>query len=320
MSPLLTALVTVCILIAIYGVAAVSLNFQYGQAGLINFGVVAYFAVGAYTYAILTAPAPTPGSLDRYRWGFEMNPVAAFLIAGLVGVVFAVVTGWPALRLRGEYLALTTFAFAEVFQAFLINVPAVTNGTSGFSGVTQPLRGDLPVPYNVAILIVAGALLAVTMFVLGRLEQSPYGRTLRAIKADETGVTAAGHDPETYRRQAFLISAFFIALAGVVYVVWLTLARPPSFSAEMTFYVWIAMILGGEGRRWGVLAGIVALTVLDELIGQLPLSTVRSVQLVDAGQTFLTGFLFVAVLRWRVSGSRVVAPADRTGDHVDVAA
>lgn len=298
MSPLLAAAISVGILVGIYGVVAIALNFQYGEAGLINFGVVAYFAVGAYTFAILTSGPPNEASLDQYRWGFDLNPILAAVIAGLVGVVFAVLSGWPALRLRGEYLALTTFAFAEVLQSLLINVPAVSNGTSGFSNVVQPLRGEVG-NYNVFLLIVSLVLLVVTMWFFQRLVRSPYGRLLRAIKNDEVGVIATGQAPEKYRRQVFFISAFFIALAGVVYVIWLTLARPSSFGAELTFFVWIAMILGGEGNNWGVLAGVVGLTVLDELIGQLPVGSVRGVQLVDAGQVFFTGLLFVLVLRWR---------------------
>jgi branched-chain amino acid transport system permease protein len=128
---------------------------------------------------------------------------------------------------------------------------------------------------------------------------SPYGRTLRAVKDNEIGVVAAGERPETYRRQVFLLSAFFIAVAGVIYVVWLSLARPSTFGAEITFYVWIAMILGGEGNNWGVLAGILGLTVLDEVVGQLPLESIRAVQMVDAAQGILTGLLFIVVLRWR---------------------
>ena len=298
MSPLLAAVVTVGILVGIYGVVAIALNFQYGEAGLINFGVVAYFAVGAYTFAILTAGPPSEAALDQYRWGFDMNPLLAAVIAGAVGVLFAALSGWPVLRLRGEYLALTTFAFAEVFQSFLVNVPTVTNGTSGFSGIVQPLRGSMD-DYNLFLLAVSVVLLAITMWFFERLKRSPYGRLLRAVKGNETGVIATGEDPERYRRQAFFLSAFFIALAGVIYVIWLSLARPSSFGAEITFYVWIAMILGGEGNNWGVLAGILGLTVLDEVIGQLPFETVTAVQLVDAAQTFLTGLLFVLVLRWR---------------------
>src|SRR5690606_5373119 len=298
MSPLLAAVVSVGILVGFYGVVAIALNCQYGEAGLINFGVVAYFAVGAYTFAILTAGPPSEASLDQYRWGFDLHPLLAALIAGLVGVIFAAISGWPALRLRGEYLALTTFAFAEVLQSLLVNVPAVTNGTSGFANITQPLRGEVG-NYNLFLLIVSLALLAVTMLFFQRLVRSPYGRLLRAIKNDEVGVTATGQVPEKYRRQVFFISAFFIALAGVVYVIWLTLARPSSFGAELTFFVWIAMILGGEGNNWGVLAGVLGLTVLDELIGQLPVRSVRGVQMIDAAQVFLTGLLFVLVLRWR---------------------
>jgi branched-chain amino acid transport system permease protein len=298
MSPLLAAVITVGILIGIYGVVAIALNFQYGEAGLINFGVVAYFAIGAYTFAILTAGPPSETALDQYRWGFNLHPFLAALLAGLVGVIFAMISGWPALRLRGEYLALTTFAFAEVLQSSLVNVRAVTNGTSGFAGVVQPFR-DAVDNYNLLILVAALALLLFTMWFFQRLVQSPYGRTLRAIKGDEVGVTASGKSPEKYRREAFFLSAFFIALAGVVFVIWLTLARPTSFGAEITFFVWIAMILGGEGNNWRVLAAISGLIIFDELIGALPLESVEAVQRVNAGQIFLTGLLFVLVLRWR---------------------
>lgn len=300
MSPLLAALITVGILAGIYGVVAIALNFQYGEAGLINFGVVAYFAVGAYTYAMLTAGPPSPTSLDQYRWGFELNPALAAVIAGAVGVVFAAVSGWPALRLRGEYLALTTFAFAEVFQSFLLNTPALTNGTTGFANVTQPLRGRVD-NYNVFLFLVAIALLAFTLWFFERLVRSPYGRTLRAIKGNEVGVVAAGERPERYRRQVFLLSAFFIAVAGVVYVIWLSLARPSTFGAEITFYVWIAMILGGEGNNKGVLAAVLAFALLDEIVGQLPLESVRTVQLVDAAHTTFDGLLLIVVLRWRMA-------------------
>jgi branched-chain amino acid transport system permease protein len=298
MSALLAAAVTVGILVGIYGVVAIALNFQYGEAGLINFGVVAYFAVGAYTYAILTAGPPNPTSLDQYRWGFSLNPVVAAVIAGLVGVLFAVVSGWPALRLRGEYLALTTFAFAEVFQSFLLNTTVLTNGTTGFSNITQPLRGEIA-NYSVFLLAVSLILLGLTLAFFERLVRSPYGRTLRAIKGNEVGVVAAGERPERYRRQVFLLSAFFIAVAGVVYVIWLSLARPSTFGAEITFYVWIAMILGGEGNNKGVLAAVLGLAVLDEIVGQLPLESVRAVQLVDAVHTSVYGLLLIVVLRWR---------------------
>lgn len=298
MSPLLAAVVSVGILVGIYGVVAISLNFQFGEAGLINFGVVAYFAVGAYTFAILTAGPPSETALDQYRWGFNLDPFLAAGIAGLVGVLFAVISGWPALRLRGEYLALTTFAFAEVLQSALINVPAITNGTSGFAGVVQPFRESVE-NYNLLILAFSLALLGATIWFFQRLVHSPYGRTLRAIKGNEVGVVASGKDPETYRKQAFFLTAFFIALAGVMFVIWLTLARPASFGAEITFFVWIAMILGGEGNNWGVVAAIAGLVILDELLGALPLETVRAVQLLDAAHIFFTGLLFVLVLRWR---------------------
>jgi branched-chain amino acid transport system permease protein len=299
MNSLVAALVTVGILAGIYGVVAIALNFQYGVAGLINFGVVAYFAVGAYTYALLTAGPPSPSSLDQYRWGFDLNPMLAGAIAGVVGVVFAVISGWPALRLRGEYLALTTFAFAEVFQSFLVNTPALTNGTSGFANVTQPLR-DRVDNYNLFLLVVSITLLIVTVSFFERLVRSPYGRTVRAIKDNETGVVAAGERPERYRRQVFLLSASFIAVAGVVYVIWLSLARPSTFSAEITFYVWIAMILGGEGNNKGVLAAIFGLAIFEEIVGQLPLQSVRAVQVVDAAHTSIYGLLLIVVLRWRV--------------------
>ncbi|MGH3993735.1 MAG: ABC transporter permease subunit, partial [Pseudonocardiaceae bacterium] len=99
---------------AIFSLLTVALNLHFGVAGLVNFGIVAYFAVGAYTYVILTQLPPTP--LDQYEFGFELSPWIGIVGGIAAAVAFAAATGWPALRLREEYLALTTFAFAEVLH------------------------------------------------------------------------------------------------------------------------------------------------------------------------------------------------------------
>ena len=131
-------LVTVVTLGSIFGVVTLALNLQYARGGMINFGIVAYFAVGAYVYAIVTQPAPQ--GLDQYRFGFGMPWWIGVVLAGFGALAFAALTGWPTLRLRGEYLALTTFAFAEVFHSLLLNERRIGNGTVGLRKRQTPLR------------------------------------------------------------------------------------------------------------------------------------------------------------------------------------
>ncbi len=290
-------IITVITIGSILGVATLALNLQYARGGMINFGIVAYFAAGAYAYAIATQPPPK--GLDQYSFGFDWPWWAGFVAAGAAALVFAVVTGWPTLRLRGEYLALTTFAFAEVFHSFLINERRIGNGTVGLSNLERPVSDWGPIEEKYVFAAAAALLLLVTLIAFRRLLNSPYGRALDAIRDDEIAAAAVAKPVADMRRQVFLISAVPVGFAGALYAMFTTLAQPSLFTAEVTFVVWIALVLGGERPIYGVVLGTLGLVFFEEVVRAWPFETVRSAQIAASVEHVVTGLLFIAVLRFR---------------------
>lgn len=290
-------LLTVAIVGGIYAILCVALNLQFGYGGLINFGIVAYFAAGAYSYVILTQPPP--GAFDEYRFGFELPMWVGFLGAGAAGMLFAVVTGWPCLRLRGEYLALTTFAFAEVFHSLLVNQSNLSNGTLGFSGIDRPFA-DLVTggEYRYLLAGLVLGILAVVFVVSRRLIRSPYGRTLRAIRDDEIAAQLAEKPIQRHRLSVFLFSALVSGFAGALYVWYTTIVSPQLFTAEVTFLVWIALVLGGVGSNVGAVVGALILIGFQEVIRQFDFSSDVAGR-VSSLRVAATGILLIVLLRLR---------------------
>lgn len=289
--------VTVVTLGSILGVVTLSLNLQYSRGGMINFGTVAYFAVGAYTYAIFTQPAPQ--GLDQYKFGFSWPWWAAVVVAGIASLLFAAVTGWPTLRLRGEYLALTTFAFAEVFHSFLLNERRIGNGTVGLPNLLRPFGDWGPIEEKYVFAGAAAMLLIATLLVFRQLLHSPYGRALDAIRDDELAAQAIGKSAQRLRLQVFLISAIPAGMAGAIYAMYTTLAQPSMFTAEVTFVIWVALVLGGERSIYGVVLGTFGLIFFEEIVRSWPFETIRSAQIAASVENIVTGLLFIAVLRFQ---------------------
>lgn len=302
-------IVTVVMFGSLFSVLTLSLNLQYARGGMINFGTVAYFAAGAYAYAIVTQEPPS--GLDQYWFGFDAPWWAGVLAAGLASMVFAAITGWPTLRLRGEYLALTTFAFAEVLHSFLLNERRIGNGTVGLSNVERPSPEWLGLPDTYVFAGAAFVLMVLTMLVYRRLLNSPYGRAIDAIRDDELAAEAVGKDVKRLRFEVFVISAIPVGIAGALYAMITTLVSPSLFTAEVTFFVWIALVLGGEKTIFGAVAGTMALVLFQELVRAFPFESVRAAQLAASVEHMLTGMIFIVILRWqpfeRMARSRVRA-------------
>lgn len=290
-------LITVVILAGVFGVVALGLNLQFGHAGMINFGMVAYFAVGAYVYAILTARPPS--GLDFYLYGFDLPVWVGFLGAGVGGVLFAAVTGWPSLRLRGEYLAVTTFAFAEVFTAFVSNEQRFANGTRGMVQIRVPFEDVTFLDKRTVLALLSMGLLVVTFFVFQRIVGSPYGRSLEAIRDDEIAMTTSGKDTQRFRLQVFLVSAVFVGFAGALYAWYTTVAYPDLFTAEVTFIAWIALVLGGAGWKWGAVIGIYIIVLFEELVRTIDYTSFRAAQIAASLEVAALGILLVVFLRWQ---------------------
>lgn len=282
---------------AMFSVLTISLNLQYARGGMINFGTVAYFAAGAYAYAIFTQEPPS--GLDQYAFGLNAPWWVGFIAAGLAAMIFALVTGWPTLRLRGEYLALTTFAFAEVLHSVLLNERRIGNGSVGMANVERPDPMVLGLDDTLVYTLAACALMLATAWIFRRLLASPYGRLVDATRDDEIAAEAVGKNTARVRLQIFVISAIPIGLAGALYAMITTLVAPALFTAEVTFFVWIALALGGERTIIGAILGTMALVFFQEAVRMIPFETVRSAQIAASVEEVITGILFIIVLRWQ---------------------
>jgi branched-chain amino acid transport system permease protein len=298
--------ITVVTLVGIFGVLTVALNLELGEAGMIDFGLVAFFAAGAFVYAIFTQPPPT--ALQQYLWGLELPIPIGLLAGGLAASLFALLTGSLTLRLRGEYFALTTFAFAEVFGSFLVNEPRFGNATVGLVGLKRPYREIIGIDYDVFLALVSLTLLVVVVIGAQRIIKSPYGRTLRMLRDDEVGALTSGKPVARYRLQVFLLAAFTMGIAGGIYVWFTTLATPLLFTAGVTFLVWIALIVGGIGSTWRAVFGITIIVLFEELVRLVPYSTVRSAQIATSLRLSGLGLLLIVFLRWQ--------PVLRLGDRL----
>lgn len=297
---LVQLLITVITLVSILGVLTLVLNMQYGHGGLINFGLVAYFAAGAYVYVLITEPPPSEASLDQYLIGLDQPVWVGIVGAGLAALVFAAITGWPTLRLRGEYLALTTFAFAEVFHSFIVNEQRFANGTRGLVGVPRPFRESITfVDYDIFLAVVALTFLILVYLIFERIVRSPYGRALEALRDDELALVSAGKHVDRFRMEVFMFTAPFAGIAGALYIWFTTLAIPDLFTAEVTFIVWIALILGGEASNRGALLGITLVIIFEELVRSIPFDTIRAAQIAASLEVAALGLLLIVFLRWQ---------------------
>ncbi len=234
----------------IYALLALGLNLQYGYTGLVNFGVVALYAAGAYCSALL-ALAGVP-----------------ILLAMAAATLFAAACAWPigtvCLRLRDDYLAIVTLAFAEIVRTVIVSEDWLTSGPRGLPGIPRPFAAMTPHAAGLAYL--ALVLLAVVACILltVRLVHSPFGRLMQAIRDDEDAVRSVGKGPASTKLVVLAIGAGMTGLAGALYAHYLTFISPDQFVPLLTFYVWIAVITGGAGRIGGAIAGAVILTVFLE--------------------------------------------------------
>lgn len=294
------------VLVAMYSLLTTGLNIQWGYAGLINFSVIAFWGIGAYT-AMLVSSANSPLELG---W----HPATAIPLAIVAGTVVAVFIGIPTLRLREDYLAIASLGLAEVVRLVLLNERQWTAGSQGISGIPIPLSW-LPVGNRTVVLILAALFLATVFLFVRRIHRSPWGRVLRTIRADEDLAEALGKDTYWLKMQAFVIGSVVMALSGVLYVFYAQYLGPGDLLPLETFYVWVALILGGTGSDKGALLGGLVLVTIRE--GTRFISGTTAFELLTRGleflgvlshmntsslRLFLVGVLIVLVIRYRPQG------------------
>jgi branched-chain amino acid transport system permease protein len=257
-------LVSVATLMAIFGIAALGLNLQFGIAGLFNVGCAGFFAAGAYATAIVTGPHFTHG-----LGGFGLPVPLGLIAAPAVAAVLAALVAGLVLRLGGDYLAIATFGLAAALQVAATNAASVTGGPGGLSGIPLPLREGARLGGGIAWLGMCVAVAALAFAMLQRLDTAPWGRALRAVSEDLDAAAAVGKNTSRFRLQAFVIGAALTGLSGGLYAHNAGFISPQDFLPILTFQLYAMVIVGGVGRHAGALVGTVVVWALWSGSGQL---------------------------------------------------
>lgn len=277
-------LLAVFIVVLIYLLLSLGLTLQYGLTGLINFGIVGFFAIGAYVSALLSMQGVP----------LVLSFVAASIVAGLAA--------WPigliALRLRDDYFAIVTLGFSETIRLVIVNEAWLTNGVRGITGVPALFQNA----GQFAAIVTAAVLLAVNVVIIVMLHcivKSPFGRALEAVRDDETALTALGKSPARFKIEVLILGSALGGLAGAFYGHYVTYIVPDQFIPLTTFYIWMAIIIGGVGRVSGAIVGTILLISLLEgsrflrdLIPAIPDAEMASVRIGFVGLLLIVFLIF----------------------------
>ena len=242
--------------VAIFGIVALGLNLQWGYTGVFNFGIVAFFMVGAYTSAVLTLPAPNP-EFEDYIAGWSL-PVPVGWLAGMGAAgLLALIVGLPTLRLRRDFLAIATIGIAAILRSVANSVEGLVNRARGLNGIPRFLDeladGS---DYRWVMLGIALVMLLVVYVVVARVTGSPWGRVLRAIRENEDTARASGKDTVNFRMQSFVLGGMIMGLGGAIFAHRVNAIAPTSFSDLFgTFLVWTMLMVGGSGNNRGAVLG-----------------------------------------------------------------
>ncbi|PLY15247.1 MAG: branched-chain amino acid ABC transporter permease [Sedimenticola sp.] len=239
-----------------YVVLGLGLNIVVGLAGLLDLGYVAFYLVGAYSYALL-------------NYHFDIGFWMALPIGAMLAALFGIVLGFPVLRLRGDYLAIVTLGFGEIIRLVMENWNAFSHGPSGISNIPRPGFFGMDLSLDSAILYIyylVVALVIITIFVVNRLQDSRLGRAWIALREDEIACQAMGIDKTKTKLTAFALGATWAGLVGVIFAAKTTFINPASFTFLESAIILSIVVLGGMGSILGVIFGALVLILLPEYL------------------------------------------------------
>ena len=249
-------LIDVAVLAGIYIILALGLNVVVGYTGLLNLGFVAYYAIGAYSFALLNT---------KVGLGFWSAMPFAVIITTMAGFLFAV----PALRLKGDYLALVTLGFGEIVRITLNNWDSFTNGPNGIGGISAPTLAGMSLETLSAYYYLVLFFVLVAIVVIGRVQRSSIGRAWIALREDEIAASAMGIPSTLYKLYSVSFGAFWAGIAGCLFAAKMRFISPESFTFMESVLVLCMVILGGLGSIGGVIVGAVILVILPEILREV---------------------------------------------------
>jgi ABC-type branched-subunit amino acid transport system permease subunit len=281
------------ILTEIYGILALTLNFQFGLTGLANFGHVVFFMLGAYTSTILLLVA---------HCSFPVALLGAIIVSGIFGFLISI----PTSHLKSDYWAISTLAFAEIVRKVFYNENWIVGGgyyrggAYGIAGIPAPLdhyfsSGMYPFFY----LAVTSFFLLAIYLLLEKLTQSPFGRALKGIREEEVLSEALGKDVAVFKMKAMSISGALAGVAGSLYASYMGFVGPDQFMPLVTFVVWAMIVVGGTGSNRGALLGALVIQVFYSstryLKDYIPIGADRlaSIRMVIIGVLIILTILFM---------------------------
>ena len=258
-SGIIAYLVSLAVMAGIYAVFALGLNIQWGYTGLFNIGIAGFFAIGAYTSAMITTPMPT-GVYAQYVhqiFGLNLPFVFGLLGAALVCGIVALLIGIPTLRLGEDYLAIATLGIAETVRLIFNNETWLANGPRGLMGLPQPLHKLVePNNYNYIYLIIIVLVMVLIYLLIERAIRSPWGRVLRAIREDEVSASMSGKDIFNFKMQSLIFGAMVMGIGGALYAHYTKAISPSVFTPLYgTFIIWVMLMAGGSGNNKGAILG-----------------------------------------------------------------
>nr|WP_297460923.1 branched-chain amino acid ABC transporter permease [uncultured Halomonas sp.] len=275
---ILAYLVSFSIMAGIYAILSLGLNSQWGLTGHLNFGIAGFFAIGAFTSALITMSMPTGvlASYAKQAFGLEMpflvGVLAAAIVAGLVAFLIAI----PVLKLREDYLAIATLGIAEVIRLAFQNERWLANGPQPLRGIPRPLACLVEDPtcawlpdslatwltplaqrdYIFPYLVIVALFVAIIYVALERISRSPWGRALRAVREEESSAAMNGKNVASLRIQSFVVGGVIMGIAGALYGPYVISISYSHFRPLFaTFLVWVMLMLGGSGNNRGAILG-----------------------------------------------------------------
>ena len=298
---LVSYLVFFAIVASILAIAVLGLNLQWGNTGLFNGGVVAFFGAGAYGTLILGG-GPQDGQLGGLGLFYPLALLGGMATAGLLAWGVGILT----LRLRHDYLAISTFGIAVAFENLMRNAQWLGGGSQGLRGFDRPLRTALGdgFLYNIMFLLCVLVLLVLTYRFLETLVASPFGRQLRAIREDETAARSLGKIPARIRLTAFVTGSVIMGLAGGLYGTFYAFVSPQDILPTLTFQIWAMLIVGGAGNNKGAVLGAFliwgAWTASGWALSRF--APIEAQLYTGSIQYILIGLVIVGMLLWRPQG------------------
>ncbi|MCD6400066.1 branched-chain amino acid ABC transporter permease [candidate division WOR-3 bacterium] len=246
-------LLHILVIAGIYIILTLSLNLIVGYTGLPALGHAAFSCIGAYTSSLLAL-------------NMGVSPWIGLLIGAYLAALSGVVIGYPAVRLKGDYLALATFGMGVIVYSIAKNWVSLTRGPMGLPGIPGFSIFGIQLSEIWSYLLLVLIFVAITIFVINRIVNSPFGRILRSIREDEIASEALGKNTTKYKLLVFIIGAFFAGIAGSLYAHYITFIDPSSFTVMESITILLMVIFGGMGSISGSIVGAVALVVFPELL------------------------------------------------------